>query len=152
MTRHGGVGGFTLVEMLVVLSLAALVLAVSVPYSTRSGEARKLDAAAQFVAAKLRETRAAALGANRERTLTFDVAEGRLIQSDPERSFSVPRGIAIVVETADEELVAGSAAFRFFPDGGTTGGRIVLSLGGREAEIAISWLTGAVVVAGEAAP
>ena len=46
--------GFTLVEMLVVLGLVALLLVISLPYSTSSGELRKLDAAVDSAMLKTR--------------------------------------------------------------------------------------------------
>lgn len=137
--------GFTLIEMLVTLCLMALLLIVSLPYATSSGEARKLDAASQIIAAKLRDTQAAALSSNRERSITIDLKSGFLIQTDPDRTFKIPDGIAMQILTVTNETVQNSGAFRFFPDGGSTGGKIILTKNDLHREIAISWLTGAVV-------
>lgn len=144
--------GFTLVEMLVVLALVAVLLMISLPYSTSSGEARKLDAIAQIIAAKLRETQASSLSSNRERSLTLDIGKGMLVQTDPDKTFEIPKGITLSIVTSDNEILDDAGAFRFFPDGGSTGGRIIMSKGGNRREIAISWLTGGIVVSSGEAP
>ena len=146
MKKIAKMEGFTLVEMLVVLGLMALLLTISLPYSRSSGEARKLDATSEIIAAKLRETQASAIWANRERVITVDVANGLVIQAEPERTFNLPGGIHLKVVTADDEATAGAATIRFFPDGGSTGGRITLSGGSYRRDIAINWLTGAIVI------
>jgi general secretion pathway protein H len=152
MSRVARNDGFTLVEMLVVLSLVALLLVVSLPYSTSSGEARKLDAASQIIAAKLRETQTLSLSSNRERSLTLDIGKGLLVQADPDKIFEIPKGITLSVVTSGNEILDDAGAFRFFPDGGSTGGKIILSSGDSRREIAISWLTGGIVVSSGEAP
>ena len=144
--------GFTLVEMLVVLGLVALLLVVSLPYSTSSGEVRKLDAAAQIIATKLRETQTSSLSGNRERGLTLDIGKGLVVQIDPDRAFEIPKGITLSIVTSDNEILDNAGAIRFFPDGGSTGGKIILTKGGNRREIAINWLTGGIVVSSGEAP
>lgn len=144
--------GFTLVEMLVVLGLVALLLMISLPYATSSGGQRELDATAQVVAAKLREAQTSSLSANRERSLTVDPEKRRLLQTGPDRTFQMPLDIKIAIITSSNEVVEGSGAFRFFPDSGSTGGKIILSSGNSRREIAINWLTGAVVISSGESP
>ena len=152
MIRASRNEGFTLVEMLVVLSLVALLLVISLPYSTSSGEARKLDATSQIIAAKLRETQISSLSSNRERSLTVDIKKGLLIQTNPDKTFELPEGIGMSIITSNNEIMKDAGAFRFFPDGGSTGGKIILSKGENRREIVISWLTGGIVVTSGEAP
>jgi general secretion pathway protein H len=143
-------GGFTLVELLVVLSLLAVIAVISLPYSVASGDARKLDAIAQVVAAKLRESQTSALFTNRESVLGLDLRSRILSQAGANRTYVVPGDMEIQILTAENEVLNDSAAFRFFPEGGSTGGKIILSKANLKREIAINWLTGAIVVsAGE---
>ena len=138
--------GFTLVEMLVVLALVALMMAISLPYASQSRGARSLDAAAQIIASYLRNTQSAAIGSNRERQLLVDLKNGMISGPDDNRSYELPDKIGVELFTVDNQIKEDRATFRFFPDGGSTGGKIVLSSGTNRREIAINWLTGAVVV------
>lgn len=150
MKSTTGSEGFTLVEVLVVLSLLAVVAIISLPYAVTSGDARRLDATAQVIAAKLRETQTSALFNNQENVLSMDLKKRLLLQVESNRTYAIPGDMQIQVLTAENEVLDDSAAFRFFPEGGSTGGKITLLKADLKREIAINWLTGAVVVsAGE---
>jgi general secretion pathway protein H len=135
--------GFTLVEMLVVLAILAVTMVVSLPYARSSGEARALEASAHILAARLRETQSAAVSNNAERILIIDLPRAKIIKPP----YSFPQGIVLHIETTENQIVLDKASIRFFADGGSTGGKITLSNGGSKFEVAINWLTGAVVVA-----
>jgi general secretion pathway protein H len=134
--------GFTLVEMLVVLAIMAASLAISLPYVRGSGDARSLDVTAQIIAARLRESQALAVSTNAERILGIDLKKGQL--NDP--VYSLPSGTSLKVETVDNQITADLVAMKFFADGGSTGGKITLSKGNEHLQIAVNWLTGAVVI------
>jgi general secretion pathway protein H len=136
--------GFTLVEMLVVLALVAVTAAVSLPYSLTGGEARKLDAFAQTVVAKLNAAQIKALSSNEDTVLRFDVARGLIVEAGPDPQTALPRGITLQVTTSKDEVILDRAAIRFFPNGGSTGGTIILSKDDQNRIIAINWLTGAI--------
>jgi general secretion pathway protein H len=51
--------------------------------------------------------------------------------------------LAAEMRIAEPERTSPSrGGFRFFPDGSSTGGDLRLRVGGREASICVSWLTG----------
>ena len=50
--------------------------------------------------------------------------------------------LAISVVAADGLVAGNRAEIGFFPDGSSTGGRVMLSGGGTRAVVAIHWLTG----------
>lgn len=141
-------GGFTLVEMLVVLAIMAATLAMSLPYVRGSGEARIFEATAQTLAARLRETQSAAIFNNAERTLSIDLKHHLIL--DP--VFAIPQGMSMKITTANSEVTTELASIRFFADGGSTGGTITLSKGESAQEISINWLTGAIVIAKASPP
>jgi general secretion pathway protein H len=59
----------------------------------------------------------------------------------------LPADAAVRVTSAAENITqAGTARIRFFPDGSSSGGRIVLGGGRHSAVVAVDWLTGAVTV------
>jgi len=56
-------------------------------------------------------------------------------------------GIALRLVTARKELSGNvSGRLRFFPDGSSTGGRIVLVNDGDRREIEVDWLTGKIIM------
>jgi general secretion pathway protein H len=131
--------GFTLVELLVVIAITGLVLAVVL--STRpKATAVRLAAAARSVAMTLQMARAQAMASNTETVVRIDTQKK---QFGFERSMhSLPRGVAAALTVADTERVGASGGLRFYPDGQSTGGEIVLTLGGRSSRVAVNWLTG----------
>jgi general secretion pathway protein H len=134
--------GFTLVEMLVVLAIMAVMLTMSLPYVKGSGDARILDAVAQTMAARLRNEQASAVSTNTERSIEIDLKNMAMLNP----FYKLPAGIALHIETAENQIDEGSASFRFFADGGSTGGKIQISKATMKREIDINWLNGAVVV------
>jgi len=107
----------------------------------------ELKASARQLAAGLRKARSEAIARRRETVMLVDV-EGRNFQlgSDP-RVYRLPKSVAVQLFTAQSELVSGNAgAVRFFPDGGSTGGRITVTSRDRKYEVDINWLTGQVVI------
>jgi general secretion pathway protein H len=138
--------GFTLVEMLVVLALVALITAISLPYSVKSGAARQLDAAAEIVAAQLRTARSAAIAANDQRDLAFDLKARTISGPAGLRATTLPAEITLSVTTADNLVQDITAAITFFADGGSTGGTVTLGAQGEQRLVKINWLTGSIVI------
>jgi general secretion pathway protein H len=133
--------GFTLIEMLVVLAIMAATLAISLPFVRTSGDARRLEATAQIVAARLRQTQASAVESNAERLFKIDLKHGQIL--DP--VYILPEGTDLYLETSEGQVAHDMASVRFFADGGSTGGKITLSKGSDRWDISINWLDGAVV-------
>jgi general secretion pathway protein H len=133
--------GFSLIEMLAALAVVALATALVMPLALRPSDALRLDAAAQDVVAALRLTRAAAIAHNTDAALTIDV-ERRTFQSPAVPARSLPFDLAVKLKIAEPERARSRGGFRFFPDGSSTGGDMVLALHGREAKICVDWLSG----------
>lgn len=134
--------GFTLVEVLLVLFLAALVMGlvgVSLSGRVSAAEAR---AAARDVMAGLRWTRTRAILDKEERVFVVD-AENRTWQAPEREIVTLPDGVEVVLTTARTELTGENAGgIRFFPDGGSTGGHVDLVVRGRTHRVDVAWLTG----------
>jgi general secretion pathway protein H len=142
--------GFTLMEMIVVLAIFALVSVAALPYASRSGERQEFIAFSQTLAAGLRQTQMEAIARNSETVFGIDLSRRVFVTEHGKRETPIPSIVGVSIYTANGELSNRSAQFRFFPDGGATGGRMVLSHAGEKRTIAVNWLTGHIAnVAGE---
>ena len=140
-------GGFTLIEILVVLAVMALMVGLIVSRGPVRSQRLETDAAARGVTAALRLARAQAIVQNRPVGVSVDVLAHsyRIGAAAPQK---LPDAVAISM-TAVSGLTAGGriAAISFAPDGSSTGGRIELAESGRVVRIGVDWLTGRVSVA-----
>jgi general secretion pathway protein H len=136
------IAGFTLVEMIVVLAILGLIAAVTLPAVTTPTDSVRLRAVGSDLLGALRLTRAAAISRHAEMALVLDL-EARTLQSPVVRETRFASDIGVGMVIAEPERTSPSrGAFRFFPDGSSTGGDIRLQLARREARICVSWLTG----------
>ncbi len=137
--------GFTLLELIVVLAIAALVIGAVLPVGGRRG-GRELERAARDVAASLRIVRERAILANATTTLTVDLEHG-FYQGEGGRAAAFPRGAEVrLATTADEEERPRIGRIRFYPDGSASGGGVLLTRDGERLAVLVDWLTGGVSV------
>jgi general secretion pathway protein H len=133
--------GFSLIEMLAALAIIALATTLVMPLALRPSDALRLDAAAQDLVAALRLTRAAAIAHNADAALTIDVGR-RTFESPALPTRSLPADLNVRLKIAEPERAPSQGGFRFFADGSSTGGDMVLALRGREVKICVDWLSG----------
>lgn len=146
--RAAGMRGLSLLELMIVLMLMALIAALAIPVMGGGVSTTALKSAAREVAAGLRMARSEAVANRREAVLTLDLAQRTFrVDRDP-RIHGLPRDVELKLYTAQRDLVSETVgSVRFFPDGGSTGGRITLASGERKFDIDVDWLTGRVVIA-----
>ena len=140
-------GGFTLIELLVVVVIMGMAYALASPLITSGVSGAELKATARQLAAGLRKTRSEAISHRREEVLTIDL-EGRHFQvgGNPKK-YKLPASVSVELFTAQSERVSASvASIRFFPDGGSTGGRVTVSARDRSYGVDVNWLTGQVAI------
>lgn len=137
--------GFTLLELIVVLAIAALVLAAVLPVGGRRG-GRELERAARDVAASLRVVRERAILTNASAALTVDLVH-RFYQGEGSRAAAFPPGAEVrLATTAEEEESPRIGRIRFYPDGSASGGGVLLARDGERLAVLVDWLTGGVSV------
>jgi general secretion pathway protein H len=135
--------GFTLLELLVVLIILSIALSVTVSFVGKANLGDDLKLASRKVIAAARQARLAAISENREVLFEIDSKSRTLGADDFVRKSSLPDSINIKAVTAKSEQTTPSrAGVRFFPDGGSTGGRVTLSDGNRKISVMIDWLSG----------
>ncbi len=144
----GNSRAFTLVELLVVLAVVGGIIAIAVPNLYRALPGVELRAGADELTAGLRQARAQAISGNRPVAFEIDGQAGRYGTGAGGPDGRLQPGLGISLVTARAQ-VSGPArgAILFFPDGTSTGGRIELAKGGRQAVIEVDWLTGRVSAA-----
>jgi general secretion pathway protein H len=135
-------GGFTLVELIVVLMIAALAMALVGTSISRSISGAEMRQAANKVAASMRYTRTRAILTKSEQVFLLDTESRQYTAADRE-PVELPEGMNVELNTARSELTSETAGgIRFFPDGGSTGGNVRLEANGRIYRVNVAWLTG----------
>jgi general secretion pathway protein H len=139
--------GVTLIELLVVLVLMGVIAAMVVPMISGQVSTTELKGAAREVAAGLRFARSEALAKRREMRLVFDLEQRSFrIDADP-RLHQLPRMMDMKLFTAQSDIAdEKTGAIRFYPDGGSNGGRVTLAAGERKYEVDVDWLTGRIAI------
>lgn len=139
--------GVTLLELLIVLTIMAIVAAVMIPMFGGPVSTSELRQAAREIAAGLRLAQSEAVSQRRETFLVVDVAGRRFkVDNDP-REHKLPDKAELKLFTAQNDLVSDSVgAIRFYPDGGSNGGRITIASGARKFDVDVDWLTGRVAI------
>jgi general secretion pathway protein H len=131
--------GFTLVELLVVMGIMGLVLAAVLAARPKTAGTR-VAVAARAVAATLQLARAQAMAGNAETVVRIDTEKNQFGLA--KSMHPLPRGMTVAMTVAETERVGDSGGLRFYPDGQSSGGDIVLTLEGRTSRISVNWLTG----------
>jgi general secretion pathway protein H len=137
------VGGFTSLELLVVLGILALATIIVMPLGGQRHPSMSLRSAAFDLAAHLRATRAAAIRNNVEKSLTIDVAARQYGVNGQEARHRLPDQADVeVVIPGTEQIGSAAGRFRFYPDGSASGGRIIFRQGSATVLVVVDWLTG----------
>ena len=141
------VAGMSLIELLVVLMLMGLIAAMAVPLLSGGVSGSELKGAAREVAAGLRFARSGAVVSRQETRLVLDLEQRTFRIDRDERLHTLPKLVDLKLFTAQRDLVdEKSGAIRFYPDGGSNGGRITIAAGERKYEVDVDWLTGRVAI------
>ncbi len=129
--------GFTLFELLVVIVLIGISVGL-----VSFGVGRGLHAASERralseVVQSLRAARVQAIVTGQPAQTRFDLGHGRL-QGPHLKPVQLPTDMRVQLQTADGL----GPAFEFYPDGGSSGGHLLLARGDKHWRVDINWLTG----------
>jgi general secretion pathway protein H len=138
--------GFAMIEVMLALALMALIAALALPRARPFDGGAALRAKTYEVAALLRADRDAARRANREIASVVDFSGRRIASGATRTAVRLPQGAAMRL-SADR-----FSGFRFFPDGRSSGGQLVLDYGGRRLALRVDRLTSAVEIRSAEAP
>lgn len=133
--------------MIVVLAVLGLVAGLVLARGAPRSAGLEMRAATGAVAQAMRAARTQAILSNRPVLVLFNTRAGTL-RVGAAAPRSLPAGTAMnVVSTADLAGGQAGAGIAFLPDGSSSGGRVELARGARQARVGVDWLTGRVTVA-----
>lgn len=134
--------GFSLFEMLVVLLILAIVTAVAIPRISASQVRQEIRLEAAALKLALEDARTEAIRGSGSAAVSFDV--DRSVWWDwrgREKAFKADTEIAVTV--AESEVTPERrGAIRFYMDGSSTGGVIVMRRDSQTVRIEVDWMTG----------
>jgi general secretion pathway protein H len=139
-----GQAGFTLLELIVVLAIASVVLLVGAFAASAAYDSARYRSFVRMVLQDLRATRIEAMSTGQPRAYLVDRSQAVLGQGGRERK--PPPGVTLDAVIARSELAGeGVGAIRFFPDGASTGGSILIQRESRSGvRLRVDWLLGKV--------
>ncbi len=137
--------GFTLFELLLVMSIAALSISAFFTFYKPGKSSTGLKSAAYSLASRINDVRSAAVYRQSEMLVTFDVGGKKVTFQNSAKGVNLDRKFDISVTSAYGENRSNAiAAIRFFPNGSSTGGSIILKQEAQAYELRVDWLTGRV--------
>jgi general secretion pathway protein H len=135
--------GFTLLEMLLAISIAVLILGVSAPATMRLYESVRYQGAVREVMTMLVSGRYLAITEGEARDVIIDLQKKELKLDKVVKE--LPGSIELTVVSARELNREGAGVIRFYPDGSSSGGGVQLEdESGRRAQVQVDWLLGKV--------
>jgi len=133
---------------MVFLAIAALVLTITSPLFTAVVPGVELKASARRVMAGLRLARESAIRNGRDIVFILDVEARTFEVGDGFRDGKLGEDLELKLEAAEtEQLDEHRGAVRFFPDGSSTGRRVILARADKGYQVGVQWLTGRVRMA-----
>jgi len=147
--------GFTLLELLVVLTIAGLLVTLVPPLYSKAVPGARLKMAARDFAGALREARSRAVGTGRPIDISLAGDPPSYVIGD-DGAIELPRSVFMATENyfansgappfGPMAVEGRSLAIRFYPDGSSTGAIVNVSNGSATYRVTVSWLIGAIKV------
>ena len=137
--------GFTLLELLLVLTIVGLTLTVVPPLLSNAMPTLTLKGAVNDLVLVMHRARGLAVTRNRTQEIRLLPEQGVYIAGEKPLRYSLPAAVKLSIEHGVLlDASTGEQAVRFFPDGSASGGLISLSDERRRFELEVNWLTGRV--------
>lgn len=135
--------GFTLAELLIVLTILSLTLAISAPAFGRVLSGRSDQAKLDRFYFSISQARRQAVRTSSEVVFTLNVETGSYRLEGGPLQGQLPEDWAIdAIAARSERSVKEEIGIRYWPGGASTGGEITLSHQGAKTLIKVDWLTG----------
>lgn len=147
MRRHSRLAGFTLLELLVVLVLAAISAAVVGGGAQSFMDRARYHQTVRDVASRLSQARSLCVQDGKHITVTYEPqARQLLLQGQP--PLEIPQSLEVIwqplLRDPQTHTGPGEPLFVFNADGGARGGEFTVLRSGRGVMFRVSWLLGTV--------
>ena len=140
---RGRYHGFTMVELLVAITIVGLLLAVVVPSSVRFYDSIRYRQSVRDVITLLGSARYLAVNSGEAQDVIVSPRERTLRLNEESRT--LPKGMNIIVHSASELNRDDEGVIRFYPEGGSSGGDLdVERTGSHGVRISVDWLVGSI--------
>lgn len=144
--------GFTLLEMIIVLVISVLGFAVIGSNLNSGNESTRLQATARDLASALRYAQSQSLITHQPVSVTVDLRDNSYIISNRDKVYRFDEQIDVSLTVAEEEFKQDEyGSIKFFGDGSSTGGRVILEWGKQLRRVDVNWITGQVTIHDNAA-
>jgi general secretion pathway protein H len=138
-----GTQGFTILELLVAMTIVGMLLTASVPSTIRFYESMQYRKAIRDVVTTLGSARYRAVNSGKSQDVSINPETKLLVYQEHE--VQIPELLTVAVHSAKEVNTDSTGVIRFYPEGGSSGGGIDLERpDGGGVRIAIDWLAGRV--------
>jgi general secretion pathway protein H len=145
--EEGLSAGFTLLELLIVLTIIVLLIAIALPIFFRVLPSTTAKAAAREITDRLRELRNQAVATRSPTEMTLHLATSRYGWNGGGGTEQLPVGTKLAFCCLPLSRTTTDPLIRFFPDGSSSGADIKLSYRDSATyEIRVDWLTGRVTL------
>lgn len=144
----GKINGFTMLELLVVISLAILAIGVAVANFSASTSSAELKGFSRELVALLRQSRNSAMASGD--IVWFEIPEdtSQLTLQPQGKPVVVPNGINVDLTPSSLPGMTAGGLY-FFPDGSTNDATLTVTSDAGEIRIAVNWLSGEVSLASD---
>lgn len=141
--KRRSVGGFTLLELMAALAIAALVMALAIPGSAKLYQNIQYRESVRDVVTLLSSARYQALKQGSALDVYVDPQRNEIRMAG--KVHNLPEGSQLGVSTAAELSSQTVGVIRFYPEGGTSGGTVSISReDGSGVRVSVDWLVGRV--------
>jgi prepilin-type N-terminal cleavage/methylation domain-containing protein len=138
--------GFTLLEVIIVLTLIVLILGLSTIYFAGFLPTVKFNAAGREISAVIRHARSLARMNMQTQRVIFDL-DGKTYGFEGQDARAIPPDVLIMIDDPFfGEILHGKYRFVFHPSGGMEGGAIFLTGGKKKMRIDLDPITGTVMI------
>ncbi len=145
--KRAGCGGFTLVELIVALCIAALVVGLALPALSGVVARAELRSTVGELAAALRDARGRAITTGKTTSLVVETETRRFGIAGGSKSHVFDDDLEVKLVTAELDPSRPDVSeVRFFPDGTSSGAEIGVALDRKSYLVRVEWLTGRVII------